>query len=141
MTGGSLGIKCGLLVFMSKDSSLITIMILLNRPPKDTQPDKTSQSTNMHNLWIIALVLSSSSLINAVPSSRGGYNSPKSSLENDSRKVCLVKCEGKGQDDSKNILEAVHECNNGGRVVFEKNNECTIGTALDLTFLNNIEIS
>jgi galacturan 1,4-alpha-galacturonidase len=94
----------------------------------------------MRNLWIAAIALASASASNAAPSSRGGSSSPKPSSELDGQKVCLVKCEGKGQDASKNILEAVHECNNGGRVVFEKNNEYTIGTALDLTFLNNIEI-
>lgn len=53
-------------------------------------------------------------------------------------KVCYVDSHGDGTDDSKYILEAIKKCNNGGRVVFDKN--YTIGTALDLQFLKHIDL-
>ncbi|RLL95287.1 hypothetical protein CFD26_101708 [Aspergillus turcosus] len=56
------------------------------------------------------------------------------------RRLCYVKNNGNGQDDSQHILSAIHECNYGGRVVFRKGVQYTIGTALDLTFMNNIDI-
>ncbi|CBX91370.1 similar to extracellular exo-polygalacturonase [Plenodomus lingam JN3] len=55
-------------------------------------------------------------------------------------KTCLVASSGGGKDDSENILKAVKECNNGGHVVFPRNTIFTIGTALDLTFLKNIDL-
>jgi galacturan 1,4-alpha-galacturonidase len=55
-------------------------------------------------------------------------------------KLCYVKSTGDGQDDSQHILNAVHECNNGGRVVFREGVNYTIGTALDLTFMKNIDL-
>lgn len=55
-------------------------------------------------------------------------------------KVCYVKSKGDGRDDSQHILDAVHECNNGGRVVFKEDVNYTIGTALDLTFMKNIDL-
>jgi hypothetical protein len=55
-------------------------------------------------------------------------------------KVCYVKTHNDGSDDSTYILNALHECNNGGHVVFKEGYNYTIGTALDLTFLNHIDI-
>jgi galacturan 1,4-alpha-galacturonidase len=55
-------------------------------------------------------------------------------------KTCIVKAKGKGKDDSKNIMKAIKSCNNGGHVVFPKDKEFTIGTALDLTFLKHIDL-
>lgn len=55
-------------------------------------------------------------------------------------KTCVVKANENGSDDSQSILNALHECNNGGRVVFSKNEKYIIGTALDMTFLNHIDI-
>jgi galacturan 1,4-alpha-galacturonidase len=55
-------------------------------------------------------------------------------------RVCYVESAGEGKDDAMNILSAVHKCNNGGRVVFRKGVEYIIGTALDLTFMNNIDL-
>jgi galacturan 1,4-alpha-galacturonidase len=55
-------------------------------------------------------------------------------------KTCIVESHGNGTDDSSSILEAIHECNNGGHVVFPKEQKFTIGTALDLTFLKHIDI-
>jgi galacturan 1,4-alpha-galacturonidase len=56
-------------------------------------------------------------------------------------KVCYVQSHNNGiTDDSKYILDALHDCNNGGHVVFREGLKYTIGTALDLTFLNHIDI-
>lgn len=43
-------------------------------------------------------------------------------------------------DDSQNILSALRQCNNGGHVVFPANQTYLIGTGLDLTFLQHIDI-
>lgn len=56
------------------------------------------------------------------------------------QKTCIVKANGNGKDDSKNILSAIKSCNNGGHVVFPKDKSYTIGTALDLTFLKHIDL-
>lgn len=58
----------------------------------------------------------------------------------DRKKVCVVQAQGNGSDDSKNILRAIKDCNNGGHVVFPKDQKFTIGTALDLTFLKHIDL-
>ena len=56
-------------------------------------------------------------------------------------KVCHVRSHNDGvTDDSKYILDALHRCNNGGHVVFSEGKKYTIGTALDLTFLEHIDI-
>ncbi|KAF1846259.1 glycoside hydrolase family 28 protein [Cucurbitaria berberidis CBS 394.84] len=55
-------------------------------------------------------------------------------------KTCVVKANGNGTDDSQNILKAIKTCNNGGHVVFPKDKKFTIGTALDLTFLQHIDL-
>jgi galacturan 1,4-alpha-galacturonidase len=56
-------------------------------------------------------------------------------------KVCYVKSHNDSvTDDSTYILDALHDCNNGGHVVFTQGVKYTIGTALDLTFLNHIDI-
>ncbi|KAJ5946102.1 Exopolygalacturonase precursor [Penicillium verhagenii] len=55
-------------------------------------------------------------------------------------KTCTVSSHGDGRDDSKFILSAIEKCNNGGKVVFEADKEYTIGTALDLTFLKNVDL-
>lgn len=34
-------------------------------------------------------------------------------------KTCHVVSNGHGKDDSKNIMKALHKCNNGGKVVFD----------------------
>lgn len=53
-------------------------------------------------------------------------------------KVCNVKAHGNGQDDSEYILAALRACNNGGKVVFDK--DYTIGTALDIQWLKHIDL-
>ncbi|KAL1999933.1 hypothetical protein VTN02DRAFT_3789 [Thermoascus thermophilus] len=55
-------------------------------------------------------------------------------------KVCHVPSRGDGTDDSAAILRALHECNHGGKVVFDQDKHYTIGTALDLTFLKHIDL-
>ena len=56
-------------------------------------------------------------------------------------KVCYVKSHNDGiTDDSSYVLEALHACNNGGHVVFKQGIEYLIATALDLTFLNSIDL-
>lgn len=58
------------------------------------------------------------------------------------RKICFVRSHGDGvTDDSQYILQAFHECNYGGHVVFNKNTKpFIIGTAMDWTFLRSIDI-
>ncbi|PVH98834.1 glycoside hydrolase family 28 protein [Periconia macrospinosa] len=61
--------------------------------------------------------------------------------ENRSRnRSCTVKSNGNGEDDSRFVLSAINECNNGGHVIFEKGQKYIIGTALDLTFLKSIDL-
>jgi hypothetical protein len=56
-------------------------------------------------------------------------------------KTCFVDSHGDGvTDDSEYILEAFHKCNNGGHVVFRQGVTYLIGTAMDWTFLNSIDI-
>lgn len=55
-------------------------------------------------------------------------------------KFCTVKTYGNGSDDSEFILSAFHECNDGGHVLFSKNETYTVGTAMDWTFLKSIDI-
>jgi hypothetical protein len=51
---------------------------------------------------------------------------------------CVVK--GGSADDSAAILAAIGSCNGGGRVVFSKQTKYTIGKALDLTKLKQIDL-
>lgn len=55
-------------------------------------------------------------------------------------KTCYVQSYGNGTDDSPLILDAIDSCNNGGHVVFSEGTQYTIGTALNLTYLNQIDI-
>ncbi|KAF2151660.1 glycoside hydrolase family 28 protein [Myriangium duriaei CBS 260.36] len=56
-------------------------------------------------------------------------------------KTCVVPSHNDGvTDDSPAILKTLHDCNEGGHVVFPKGNNYLIGTALDLTFLCHIDI-
>lgn len=47
---------------------------------------------------------------------------------------------GGTQDDSAALLAALESCNNGGRVLLSSGVTYTIGTALDLTFLEHVDI-
>ena len=55
-------------------------------------------------------------------------------------RTCHVSSHGNGKDDSKNILKALHKCNNGGKVVFDEDKTYTVGTALDMTFLKHVDL-
>ncbi|OBT97766.1 Exopolygalacturonase [Pseudogymnoascus verrucosus] len=56
-------------------------------------------------------------------------------------KVCYAKSHGDGKtDDTPYIMKALHDCNNGGHVVFREGVQYFIGTAMDLTFLNHIDL-
>lgn len=56
-------------------------------------------------------------------------------------RVCYVRSHNDGvTDDSAYILDAFHDCNNGGHVVFREGVEYFIATAMDWTFLNHIDI-
>jgi galacturan 1,4-alpha-galacturonidase len=56
-------------------------------------------------------------------------------------KVCYVKSHNDSKtDDTPYILSALHECNNGGHAVFREGVKYYIGTAMDLTFLNHIDL-
>ncbi|KAL5339596.1 pectin lyase fold/virulence factor [Aspergillus crustosus] len=56
------------------------------------------------------------------------------------KKVCHVRSHGDGSDDSEFILSALKKCNHGGKVVFAEEEEYTVGTALDLTFLKHVDL-
>jgi galacturan 1,4-alpha-galacturonidase len=81
-----------------------------------------------------------------VPSKRPNHaiepHSPSTALSTspERNRTCIVHANGNGKDDSAGILKAIHECNNGGHVVFPKNQNFTIGTALNLTFLQSIDL-
>jgi galacturan 1,4-alpha-galacturonidase len=51
-----------------------------------------------------------------------------------------VESHGDGSDDSALVLAAMKKCNNGGHVVFPEGTHYTIGKAMDLTFLEHIDI-
>lgn len=56
-------------------------------------------------------------------------------------KTCFIDSHGDGvTDDSQAILNAFKECNDGGHTVFKQNQTYVIGTAMDWTFLNHIDI-
>ncbi|KAI5921871.1 glycoside hydrolase family 28 protein [Camillea tinctor] len=53
--------------------------------------------------------------------------------------TCHVAAQDSGADDSAAILSAFQECKNGGTIVLDA--DYTIGTALDLTFLDGVDIA
>ncbi|KAK8005521.1 extracellular exo-polygalacturonase [Apiospora arundinis] len=56
-------------------------------------------------------------------------------------KTCFIEGHDDGvTDDSSSILDAFHQCNNGGHAVFRQNQTYVIGTAMDWSFLNHIDI-
>ncbi|CAK7236998.1 hypothetical protein SBRCBS47491_009827 [Sporothrix bragantina] len=55
------------------------------------------------------------------------------------KKICTVPANMK--DAGPSILRAAHECNNGGTVYFPSGSSYTIASALDLTFLKNIDFA
>ena len=54
---------------------------------------------------------------------------------------CYVSSHNDGvTDDSPNILDAINKCNNGGHVIFSQGTKYVIGTALNLTNLEHIDL-
>ena len=43
-------------------------------------------------------------------------------------------------DDSAYVLDALHKCNNGGKVVFPAGRTYVIGKPLDMKFLKHVDI-
>ena len=74
------------------------------------------------------------------PSRPFPHSSPRSR-----HKTCFVPSKsrgcsaGGGQDDAPDILAAFHECNHGGTVVLDQ--DYTIGSPLDLTFLEEVDVA
>ena len=85
----------------------------------------------MRNWWLSVLALVGSVTASPASNHRGPWGRER---------VCPVKSEGDGRDDAMNILRAIHDCNNGGRVWFKPGELYTIGTALDLSFMNHIDL-
>ncbi|KAK3392735.1 exopolygalacturonase [Podospora didyma] len=57
------------------------------------------------------------------------------------KRLCVVRTHGDGiTDDSQYILSAFRECNDGGHVLFPRENTYIVGTAMDWTFLRHIDI-
>ncbi|KAH8198384.1 hypothetical protein TruAng_007481 [Truncatella angustata] len=66
------------------------------------------------------------------------HNTGKAHVTSPARtKECFVV--PTGGDDSQAFLAALHDCNNGGKVVLDSN--YTIGSVLDLTFLQSVDIA
>ena len=56
-------------------------------------------------------------------------------------KTCEVKShDDMKTDDSQYIMDALHECNNGGRVLFPVNRTYVIGKAIDMQFLQHVDL-
>lgn len=73
--------------------------------------------------------------IGPMPSRLRPYPSPPRT------QVCTVQSHNDGvTDDSTFILDALNECNFGGHVIFASGIDYIIGTALNLTFLDSIDI-
>ncbi|KAI2940841.1 CAZyme family GH28 [Aspergillus niger] len=75
--------------------------------------------------------------ISAYPKSLGNFK-PASGRQNSTSNICEVK--PNQTDAGPGILAAAHACNNGG-TVFLPPGDFVIATALDLTFLNNIDFA
>lgn len=67
------------------------------------------------------------------------FAEPQTSLGNfiiPRNRVCNVVGHNNGTDDTPAILAAINSCNPGGKVVFLANTSYTIGTAMNITNLN-----
>ncbi|PWY90437.1 Exopolygalacturonase precursor [Aspergillus sclerotioniger CBS 115572] len=94
-----------------------------------------------HTLSLVALgatVEGFSRSRNAACSPHKPFRSLPTSSSRD--RTCHVRSHGNGTDDSDYILSALHQCNHGGKVVFDADKEYIIGTALNMTFLKNIDL-
>lgn len=86
-----------------------------------------------------------SALLASVPTTRPIINVSPKTLEADlpiyspqRNRTCTVK--GGTEDDSSAIFRALKCCNNGGHVLLEEGVTYTVGTALNLTFLQHVDI-
>lgn len=89
------------------------------------------------------LLVLAASLADAISLSRDAAVGPKRPFNplpptHARTRVCNVPSHSDGSDDSEYILSALKECNNGGKVVFDK--RYVIGTALDLRFLKHVDL-
>jgi len=55
-------------------------------------------------------------------------------------RVCNVAAHNDGTDDTPAILAAINSCNPGGRVVFQAGNSYTVGTAMNITNLDHMDL-
>lgn len=56
-------------------------------------------------------------------------------------KTCKVKShDDMKTDDSPYIMEALHKCNDGGKVIFPAGKTYVVGTAMNLQFLRHVDI-
>lgn len=67
-----------------------------------------------------------------------GQALPYSPPRDPKRQCFVIPGSGHDRDDAQAILTAVKKCNNGGTVILDK--EYRIGSPLDLTFLNHIDV-
>jgi galacturan 1,4-alpha-galacturonidase len=65
---------------------------------------------------------------------------PRPRFPPDHAKTCKVYPSGDGKDDAPALLDAAKRCNHGGRVVLPAGHQFTIGSPLDLTFLDNVDL-
>ena len=117
--------------------------------PKSRQPAITKQQAMKPSILLLALMLSAATAQQYALSPRPTltpmpYN-PRRPFPNppprSASKVCVVNTHGDGAtDDSYSILFALHECNNGGHVLFLRDKTYIIATAMDWTFLNHVDI-
>ncbi|TAQ91576.1 hypothetical protein B7494_g8 [Chlorociboria aeruginascens] len=70
---------------------------------------------------------------NFMSSEKSWWSAARSSSEKQS---CYVKSNNNESDD---IPDALHKCNKEGHAIFHEGSNYTVGTALDLTFLNHID--
>lgn len=63
---------------------------------------------------------------------------PLPSLER--TQTCTIPASRNGTDDSGAVLSALHQCNNGGTVVFKPDTTYVIGKPLNLSFLQHVDL-
>lgn len=76
----------------------------------------------MKFLYAITATIAGAMLASAAPSSR----------------ECIIK--HNGNDDTQNILDAFEKCKDGGRVIFAKGKNYTLGPVITTPELSNVEI-
>ncbi|PSK60570.1 Endopolygalacturonase B [Elsinoe australis] len=93
---------------------------------------------------VLATPTSQSHSVNARPDVKVKPKAPFApipSLPARNRKTCTVPSHNDLKtDDAPAILSAIKDCNNGGHVIFSADKTYLIGTALDLTFLKDIDL-